>query len=203
MPAPSRTFRRVAALAAAPVAILAAGTLVWQSSSAAFTSSSRNAGNSWSTGQVTLTDDDTGRAGFTVTNLLPGQSGQRCLVVKSNSTVPGEVRAYTQNVTASNPALADRIKFQVEKGTGGSFNDCTGFVADPGALPAQSLTVLSTANKDWTTGGGSWTTAGNPGESHTYRGSWTFDTTGMTQQQIDGLQNSQVSMDMVWELQAS
>jgi hypothetical protein len=202
MSAPSRNFRRVAALAAAPIAILAAGALVWQSSSAAFTASTRNAGNEWSTGQVDLTDDDKGMAGFDVTNLVPGQTGERCLVVRSGSSVPGEVRAYTQNLTATDPVLADRIKFRVEKGTGGTFASCTGFVADPGALPAASLTYLSTANMNYATGGGSWITAGTPGETRTYRGSWTFDTTGMTQQQIDSLQGSTVSVDLVWELQS-
>ena len=203
MSAPSRTTRRVVALAAAPVAILAAGALVWQSSSAAFTSSTRNAGNEWSTGQVSLTDDDLGMAGFNATNLIPGQTGERCLVVRSGANVPGEVRAYTQNLTASNPELAKHIMFKVEKGTGGTFASCAGFVADPGALPAMSLTTLSTVNKDFATGGGAWATAGTPGETKVYRGSWTFDTTGMTQQQIDALQNAQVSVDLVWELQSA
>ncbi|MGY4645771.1 hypothetical protein [Cellulomonas sp. URHB0016] len=203
MTAPSRTARRVVALAAAPVAILAAGALVWQSSSAAFTSTTRDAGNAWSTGQVTLTDDDAGRAGFTVTNLVPGQTGERCLVVKSGATVPGEVRAYTQNVNSSNPLLADRIMFKVEKGTGGTFDSCAGFVADPGALPAQPLSTLATVNKDYASGGGRWTTAGTPNETKVYRGSWSFDVTGLTQQQVDSLQNAQVTMDMVWELQST
>ncbi len=203
MSAPSTTLRRVAGLAAAPVAILAAGALVWNASSAAFTASTRNAGNSWSTGQVTLTDDDKGAAGFTVTGLVPGQTGSKCLVVKSSSTVPGEVRSYVQNLSASAQGLQDHIMFKVEKGTGGSFNDCTGFQADPGALPAASLTTLSQVNKDYATGGGSWTTSGTPGETKTYKGTWSFDTTGMTQQQIDALQGATVSMDMVWELQSA
>ncbi|GEK22595.1 hypothetical protein [Cellulomonas xylanilytica] len=201
--APSRTFRRATALAAAPVAILAAGALVWQSSTAAFTATTRNAGNSWSTGQVLLTDDDQGRAGFTVTGLVPGQTGEKCLVVTSGSTVPGEVRSYAQNLRTSGSALADRIRFRVEQGTGGSFDDCTGFTPAAGALPAQSLTTLSQVNFDYATGGGVWKTTGTPGESRTYRGTWTFDTTGLTQAQIDALQGAQVTMDLVWELQST
>lgn len=201
--APSRSVRRATALAAAPIAILAAGALVWQSSTAAFTATTRNAGNSWSTGQVLLTDDDQGRAGFTVNGLVPGQTGQKCLVVTSGSTVPGEVRSYTQNLQASGQGLADRILFKVEQGTGGTFDDCTGFTPAPGALPAQSLTTLSQVNHDYASGGGAWSTSGTPGESRTYRGTWTFDTTGLTQAQIDSLQGSQVSVDMVWELQST
>lgn len=199
----SSTVRRALTIGAAPVAILAAGALVWQSSSAAFTATTRNAGNSWSTGSVTLTDDDAGRAGFNVSGLVPGQSGEKCLVVTSNANVAGEVRAYVANLSSSAQGLQDRIKFRVEKGVGGTFDDCTGFVADPGALPAAPLSTLAMVNKDYATGGAAWTTTGTPGEKKVFRGSWVFDTTGMTQQQVDSLQGSQVSMDMVWELQTT
>lgn len=202
MAAPSRGVRRAVALAAAPVAILAAGALVWQSSTAAFTATTRNAGNAWSTGQVTLTDDDLGRAGFTVTNVVPGQSGERCIVVTSGATVPGEVRAYVQNLSSSGAGLQDRIYLQVERGTGGNFDSCAGFTPQV-STPSHPLSVLGSQWNSYATGGASWTTAGTPGESVTYRGTWRFDTTGMTQQQIDSLQGSQVSVDLVWELQSA
>ncbi|QGQ18332.1 hypothetical protein GC089_02470 [Cellulomonas sp. JZ18] len=202
MAAPSRGVRRAVALAAAPVAVLAAGALVWQSSTAAFTATTRNAGNAWSTGQVTLTDDDQGRAGFTVTNVVPGQSGERCIVVTSGATVPGEVRAYVQNLSASGAGLQDRIFLQVERGTGGSFESCAGFTPQV-STPTHPLSVLGTQWNSYATGGASWTTQGTPGESTTYRGTWRFDTTGMTQQQVDSLQGSQVSVDLVWELQSN
>ncbi len=37
----------------------------------------------------------------------------------------------------------------------------------------------------------------------TYRGTWTFDTANMSQTQIDALQGSRVSVDLVWELQSN
>jgi hypothetical protein len=195
--------RRIAVLAAGPLAVLLAGSFVWQASDAAFTSSTRNSGNAWSAGQVTLTDDDLGAASFTVEHLTPGQTGTKCIVVTSNSDVAGEVRSYTQNLVTSRTGLESHIFVQLEQGTGGSFNDCTGFVPLPGALPAQSLTVLNAVNRDYATGGAHWTTSGTPGETHAYRGTWTFDTTGMTQQQIDALQGSRVSVDLIWELQSN
>jgi hypothetical protein len=182
--------------------VLLAGGLVWQASDAAFTSTTRNAGNSWSAGQVTLTDDDLGSAAFHVENLVPGQTGTKCIVVTSNSNVAGEVRSYTQNLSTAS-GLEDRIFFQVEQGTGGSFNDCTGFTPLAGALPAAALSTLATVNHDYATGGARWATTGTPGETHSYRGTWTFNTTGMTQQQIDALQGSRVSVDLVWELQSN
>jgi len=195
--------RRAVALAAAPVAILAAGAMVWQSSTAAFTATTRNAGNSWSTGQVALTDDDAGRAGFTVDGLVPGQTGERCIVVTSNSTVAGEVRSYVQNLSGSAQGLEDHVRLRVERGTGGNFESCAGFEAAQPSLPAQPLSVLAQGYNSYATGGQAWTTTGTPGESTTYRGTWTFDTTGLTQQQIDALQGAQVSIDLVWELQSA
>ncbi|MEX5303722.1 hypothetical protein [Kocuria sabuli] len=202
MRTPSPRARKIAGLSAAPVAVLVAGVLVWQGSTAAFTATTRNAGNSWATGQVALTDDDAGRAGFTVESLVPGQTGSKCIEVTSNSTVAGEVRAYVQNLSGSATGLEDRIRLQVERGTGGSFNSCEGFTPVPGALPAQPLSTLAQVNRDYATGGAVWDTEGRVGESSTYRGTWTFDTSGMTQSQIDALQGSRVSIDLVWELQS-
>ncbi|MCM3689127.1 hypothetical protein [Kocuria rosea] len=203
MRTPSPRTRKIAGLSAAPVAVLVAGLMVWQGSTAAFTATTRNSGNSWATGQVALTDDDAGRAGFTVENLVPGATGERCIVVTSNSTVAGEVRAYTQNLSGSAAGLEDHIDLRVERGTGGSFDSCDGFTPVPGALPAQSLTTLAQANRDYATGGAAWETEGTSGESTTYRGIWTFDTANMSQAQIDALQGSRVSVDLVWELQSN
>lgn len=198
--------RKWIALVAGPFAILMAGGLVWQSSTAAFTASTRNAGNSWTTGTVTLTDDDKGVAGFTVENLTPGATGQRCIVVTSGATVPGEVRAYVQNLAASGKGLEDRIKLEVKRGTGGTFdNDCAGFqpVADPDPKGLQSLAVLANANKDYATGGAEWQTTGKPGENTVYQGTWKFDVDGLSPAQVDALQGATVSIDLVWELQST
>ena len=201
MRSPSARTRKIVGLSAAPIAVLLAGAMVWQGSMAAFTATTRNAGNAWAAGQVKLTDDDEGRAGFNVQELVPGQTGEKCLVVTSTANISGEVRAYVENLSDSSN-LADHITLKVERGTGGNFNDCTGFTPDPGALPPQSLTTLSEVNYDFATGGANWEISGTPPESKTYRATWEFDTTGLNQAQIDALQGSSVTMDMVWELQS-
>jgi hypothetical protein len=203
---PSARVQKIAALSAAPVAVLLAGGLVWSGSQAAFTANTRNSGNAWSTGSVMLSDDDAGRAAFTAEGIVPGQTGQKCIVVTSGSNVRGEVRAYTQNLQTSAQGLDKHIKFDVEQGTatsGGSFNDCTGFVALPDNQPATALSVLATANNNYTNGGSAWMTAGTPGETKVYRGTWSFDTAGLSQQQVDALQGARVSVDLVWELQTA
>ncbi|ASN40015.1 hypothetical protein CGQ24_14015 [Arthrobacter sp. 7749] len=198
---PSTRLRKVAMFGAAPLAILIAGTMVWQGSQAAFTASTRNAGNAWSTGNVVLTDDDLGAAAFTVENIVPGQTGQKCIVVTSGSNVPGVVKAYTQNLISAK-GLEDRIFFDLEQGTGGSFNDCTGFTSVANNVPEMSLSALAGVNRDFSTGGSPWTTAGTPGETRSYRGTWRFDTSGMSQSEINALQGARVGIDLVWELQS-
>ena len=201
MNTPSARTCKIATFAAAPLAVLIAGGMVWQGSQAAFTASTRNAGSSWSTGNVVLTDDDLGAAAFTVENIVPGQTGQKCIVVMSQSNVQGEVRAYTQNLISSK-GLENRIYFDLEQGTGGSFNDCTGFTPTANTVPDLPISTLASINRDFATGGASWQTAGSPGETQSYRGTWRFDTTGLSQDDINALQGARVGIDLVWELQS-
>ena len=202
MNTPSARTRKIAAFGAAPLAILIAGTMVWQGSQAAFTASTRNAGSAWSTGNVKRGDDDLGAAAFHVENIVPGQTGQKCIVVTSGSDVPGVVRAYTQNLISAK-GLENRIMFDLEQGTGGSFNDCTGFTAvGPNTVPEMTLAALAAANRDFASGGAPWVTTGTPNETRSYRGTWRFDTTGMSQSEIDALQGARVGIDLVWELQS-
>lgn len=204
MKKPSSRARALLRFGAAPLAILIAGGLIWQSSYAAFTATTRSAGNSWSAGAVSLTDDDKGAAAFAATNLVPGSSGSKCIVVTSTASVPGQVRSYVTNLATSGAALGDRISFKLEAGTGGSFNDCTGFVPSGTAETAAPISTVAAARHDYATGGHSWDTAGvASGESRTYRGTWTFDTTGLTQQQIDALQGASLSADVVWEFRSN
>lgn len=203
MRSPSARTRKIIGLSAAPIAIVAAGALVWQGSMAVFTAETRNAGNSWSAGQVTLTDDDRGQAAFNVENLVPGSSGENCITVISNSTVPGEVRSYMENLTDST-SLSEHIDLTIERGTGGGFGNCDGFTVDPAApsIAAAPLSYLGETRTDFENGGMSWMIDGTGNETAVYRARWTFDTDGMTQQQIDALMGSTTTVDFVWELQS-
>lgn len=201
MKTPSARARKIAAFGAIPVAVLIAGGLVWQGSQAAFTATTRNSGSAWSTGSVFLTDDDLGAAAFTVDNIVPDQTGEKCIVVTSKSDVAGEVRTYTQNLIVAN-GLQDHIFFDLDRGTGGSFNDCRGFVPIADVVPEVPLSTLATANHDYATGASAWQTTGTPGETTTFRGTWHFHTDGMTQEEINALQGARVGIDLVWELQS-
>ena len=63
------------------------------------------------------------------------------------------------------------------------------------------LSTLPTFN-DYAHGMGGWDVT--PGtQSRTYEVTWKFDTTGLTQSQLDNLQGAQTGIDIQWELQSS
>ena len=199
---PSTQITKIAVTAATPVAMIAAAALIWQSSNAAFSGTTRNSGNAWSTGQVALTDDDAGSARFQVENMLPEATETKCIKVTSNSSVPGVVKGYAVNPVTSAQGLQNHVKFTVEYGTGGGFGSCNDFVYEGTSIPAgTSLAVLSTFDSYDEAIGGWDVPAGT--HSRTYRITWKFDTAGLTQAQIDQLQGAQTGIDFQWELQTA
>ena len=201
MRAPSTTAGKIAVAAATPVAVIAAAALVFQSSNAAFSGSTRNSGNNWATGSVSLTDDDAGAARFQVEQMLPGDTDTKCIKVTANASVAGTVRGYAVNPVTSAQGLERRIFVTVAAGDGGGFNSCTGFVSEGVVIPRMPLTTLATFDSYDKSVGGWNVTAGT--QSRTYQITWQFDTTGMTQQEIDQLQGAKTGIDFQWELQTN
>lgn len=204
MRTPSPTVGKIALAAATPVAMVAAAALVWQSSYAAFSGTTRNSGNDWSTGSVALTDDDAGSARFQVTNMLPGQTETKCIKVTATTTSPGTVKAYMVNPVTSTSGLENYVKVSVTTGDGGTFADCTGFVAHTTGNPVVSSLSLATlaGASSYATGVGGWPVVAGT-QARTYQVTWTFDTTGLTQAQVDQFQGSHTGIDLQWELQSS
>jgi hypothetical protein len=198
MRAPSIRIRRVLFRSGGPIAVLLAGTLVWQGSNAAFTAETHNNSNSWNAGSVTLSND-AGGAMFALTNLTPGATGSKCIVVTATSTVTGVVKTYVQALTAG--GLENNITVSIQQGTGGSFADCAGFSATA-TVAAQPLATLFASNGTYGNGVLPWS-KGTGAQSKTYMFTWLFDTTGLTQTQIDALQGTSVSANFEWELQNS
>lgn len=109
--------RRIAVPAAVTSGLLASGLLVWHTSYAAFTASTSNSGNTFSSGSVQLSDNDSGSALFTATALKPGSSDVKCIDVTYTGTLPSTVKlsaAYTDN-TAASTALAPYLDFTIEE----------------------------------------------------------------------------------------
>jgi hypothetical protein len=201
MTSSTRTWRRLAAALATPVAILAAAALVWQASYAAFSGETRNSGNSWSTGAVALTDDDGGSARFQAANMVPGATETKCIAVTVNASVPGVVKGYALNAQTSINGLENYVKISVRDGSGGGFGSCTGFTPSATLATDVSLAALATFNS-FANGMGGWTVATGT-HTRTYEITWTFDATGLTQNQLDQLQGDQTGIDFEWEMQSS
>lgn len=192
---------KIAAACATPLAVAAAGTLVWHASYAAFTGQTRNSGNDWSTGSVALTDDDRGASRFQVANMVPGDTDTKCIAVTANASVPGTVKGYAVNPVFSSQALADHILVTIKEGTGGGFDSCAGFTPAATVLTDTPLSTLAQAS-DYAHAIGSWA-VGAGTQVRTYSLTYKFDTTGLTQGQIDDLQGDHAGIDMQWELQSS
>lgn len=200
---PTRRTQKIMAAATTPVAVIAAGALVYQASYAAFTGQTRNSGNEWSTGSVNLTDDDNGQARFQVSNMLPGQTQTKCITVTANASVPSTVKGFAINPVTSVQGLENRIMVTIDSGDGGSFtDDCAGFTpVGPAHVTNIPLTQVAQANT-FASGFGGWTVPAGV-SSKTYRMMWKFDTTGMTQSQIDQLQGAKTGIDMQWEMRTA
>lgn len=200
-PTPKKSRKIIAALAT-PVAVVAAGALVYQASYAAFSGTTNNTGNEWSTGSVTLTDDDNGVAMFRINNLLPGDTETQCIKVTANASVPSTVKGYTVSPDITNAkGLENHIDITIRSGEGGSFRNCTGFTPDPGApvVPTAPLSYLMTNATNWSTATGEWNVGVGTNE-RTYQVTYEFDTDGLTQSQIDALQGAKVGVGLQWEM---
>jgi hypothetical protein len=170
--------------------------MVWQGSNAAFTADTRNTGNSWETGSVGISDDDGGAAMFQIQNVVPMASGEKCIAVTASTTVASTIKLYVGDLAAD--GLEPYVKVTVAQGTGGSFSSCATFAADQ-TEASQSLAQIYADHASWANAILPWTTA--VGATKTYKISWVFDTSSLTQTQIDALQGKAASINFEWELQ--
>ena len=128
----------IAAVVVPSAAFLISGALVFGGSTAAFSGTTSNAGNSWSAGTVALTDNHAS-ALFSANGITPGYSETHCVTVTSTATVPTVLKMYTSAVTSTGTptTLAANLNVQVQEGSGGTNTDgqtggCTGFVPAAG-----------------------------------------------------------------------
>ncbi len=190
--------RRSVLLAAFLLSALAVSLLVLQASRAAFSDTTDNTGNAFSTGTVILSDDDTGTAMFNVTNMVPGDTATACIAVTYSGTVadPSAVKLYSGGYTDSG-TLADYLNVTVEEGTGGSFADCSGFVSGATIVSGTTVAGFDTSYTDYASGAGTWDPASTP-ESRTYRVTVELDAATPNAQQGASV----TALAFVWEVQS-
>ncbi len=151
--------------AAALLSLLLVSALVINTSRAAFSDTTANAANSWAAGTVIITDDDSGSAMFSVSDMTPGQTVTNCIVVTySGSLVPADVKIYG---STGGTGLDAYLNTTVEIGTGGSFGNCTGFTTTS-TLYSGTLASFASTYTNWATGLAAWSPASTP-DSRTFK----------------------------------
>lgn len=174
-----------------PVAILVSGALVWQSSYAAFSSTTDNPTSNWTTGTVALSDDDSGSALFTATGLKPGSTGAKCILVTSTGTLASAVKLYATGLSGT---LGSDIDLVVEEGTPGTFSSCASFTGS--SLYNGTVAGFAGSSTNFATGVGAWTPTGSGSASKTFRFTYTVKSSST-------LQGATAGVGFTWEAQNS
>ena len=188
--------KQLIAGAVVPLAVLASGGLVWQSSYSAFSATTASPTNNWTAGTVALADDDTNTALFSTgaNNLKPGSTGNKCIVVTSSGSLASTVKLYATSYTQTK-ALGDSLNVKVEEGTGGTFASCTGFTA--GSTVFDGTATAFGAKTDFASGVGTWAPAAGT-VTKTYKVTYTLSATTP-----DTAQGGTAAVGFTWESQNS
>ena len=119
MRVPLRHGRRSLLAVVVPVGLVLSVALTASSTYAAFSASSENTGNSWQTGSVVLTDNDSGAALFASaadTGLTPGLPRSRCIRLDYTGDVPADIRMYVGTPASGVTTLDPYLVMSVERG---------------------------------------------------------------------------------------
>lgn len=182
--------------AAVPVAVLASGALVWQSSYSAFSATTASPTNNWTAGTVALSDDDSNTAMFTASNLKPGATGTKCIAVTSTGSLASTVKLYGTSYATTN-GLAANINLKVEEGTGATSSSCAGFTGGT-TLYDGAMSTFGTTKTSFATGVSSWAPTGSASETKSYRITYVLSSSTP-----DTAQGGTAALGFTWESQNS
>ena len=173
--------------------IVGASVMTLRTSNALFTATTANGTNTFGTGSVAITDNDSGTALFTVTGMKPGSTGQACIKVTYSGTLASTVKVYGTGETATN-SLDTYLTFSIDEGSSGAttFPSCTGFVLSANVYNSTLNLIASTFG----TGYGSWAPTGTA--SRDYRVTYTLSSSAP-----NSTMNSSASVTLTWEAQNS
>ena len=208
-------------MAAAAVAVVTSGTLVWNASYAAFNATTENSGNSWTAGTVAITNDQSGSAAFTVTEVKPDSAtstlappatgaltagspnsgGSRCFKVTYSGTTAADVRLYESVTnTGADGGLAQHLLMDVDSGTdsaAGTDPTCATYTSSAYLFGSASNTNVFANALPTTYAGGlaGWTNVSS-GATRWYRISWLLPANV-----ANAAQAEQVQITFTWEAQ--
>jgi predicted ribosomally synthesized peptide with SipW-like signal peptide len=158
----------VVLLASALIIGLVAGGATWS----AFNATTTTSGNTYSTGTVSITDNDAGVAMFNVASMRPGVPVSACIKVTYTGSLTAGVKLY--GATTGGTGLQAYLQMVVTRGTmsSGAFPNCTSFTPDPtdytglgagiissgllSVFPATQATGVTDPNATWATNESHW-----------------------------------------------
>jgi hypothetical protein len=151
------------------VGLFASGVMMFAASYSAFTSTTTNPTNNWSSGTVVLADDDTGLAMFTTgslgtgqvsgATLKPGQVVVNCIKVTYTGNLNSTVKLYADPAMGNTNGLLSQLNLKIEEGSAGAFGPaCTGwsatstlFNAAMNTFPTTYAGAIASAQASWAT----------------------------------------------------
>ncbi|WP_432545861.1 hypothetical protein [Kineococcus sp. SYSU DK004] len=181
------------------------GALVWQSSYAAFTQETRNDGNTFQGGQVTLGNNRTATTDVmfdsTDAPMTPNNPRKRCITVTYSGNVGATVKLFG---TAGTSDLAPHLNLQVEAVTAHNLADgsaCDGATPDTGVGTAGvlyngTLDGFTTSHNSYANGVDGWTVTGTGSVSRTYRFTATL-------QDVNAAQGKSATASFSWQSMSS
>jgi hypothetical protein len=173
--------------------LLGSAALIWSSTQAAFSGTTGNSGNSWEAGSVSLSDDDSNFALFSVTGLKPGSTGSKCIEVTYTGDIASSVKLYTTALSGTG-TLGPYLDFTVQLGTGGTNDDCTGFSSEA-TLHSTTLWDFASDYTNFGNGIGSWTPSSS-GQKKVYKFIYTL-------QDDDAAEGASAGIGFTWESQST
>ena len=199
MRGPSSRVRRNLAKGVLPIGLLLSAGVVWQSSYAAFSATTSNAGNTLTAGTVKLTDAANGTAVLSMTALKPGSTGTGCIKLTYGGSLAAATKLYiaSGDLTTTTPSnLAPFLTLKVDEGSG-SDPACSDFVQSANDFNSANATTgtlnsFATAATNFATGVGAWTPT--TGAVKTYRFTWTV-------QDNNNAQGLNATVKFTWEAQ--
>ncbi len=193
---PGSRAARLTSVAVPTVGLALSAAMVWQASYSAFSATTENPGNTWSSGSLTLGDSDSGEALFSAENLVPGETETRCITVTSSASSPSSVTLYGAGLTDTKN-LGDWLDLSVTQGTGSSTGgSCDDFSPLGSGSSVYSGPVSGFTATSFADGYGDWApAAGNT--SRTFEFTYTVNEAAP-----DSTQGGTAGITFVWEAQS-
>ncbi len=187
------------------IGLLASAGLVWQSSQAAFTATTGNAGNEWEAGEVALTNNRGAAMFTTAAKVKPDDPLSQCIdVTYQGNLATAGVRIYTAGKTEADGAADGAVldaQLQMDIAIGDSNDTCAlQGVASWTVLTGPTDTINTLVG--YTGWGTALATAWSPSTAGTSR-AFLFTHELPTSVNVDLAQGDTVGLNFVWETQNS